>query len=1046
MSFIVGHFSLQAQALKVTGTVTDAKTKEVLPGVSIALQGSNKGAISDVDGKFSIEVPDANASLVFSFVSYVSETISVNGRNQIDVALVPDIKKLDEVVVVAYGAMKKGDLTTAQTSVTAKDMDKTVNTTIEQALQGRTAGVYITQNSGQPGGSVSVNIRGINTINGTNEPLYVIDGVQIAGSSVSYGAQSSSNPLSGLNPGDIADIQVLQGPSATALYGSRATNGVLLITTKRGKAGESKISYNYSYSLQTPPKRMNIMNLQQYATMVKEFHDIAGGTTPNEFLDPSQLGAGTDWQKELFKNAGMYKHQISVSGGKDKYTYYLSGEYMNQDGVAAGSGFDRYGFRINVDNKPKEWLSLGVNISFDQTKEVLTSSQENLIANALQITPQIPVKNLDGSWGGGDDTNGANQYTLVNPIAISSLTTNNNTRRQLLAGVNMDLTILKGLHFRSSFNTNLGYGSSLYFVPAYKIGWAVNNPSSLTNGQTQNTYWNWNQLLDYTKQLGKHNIDVMISHESQQSTYNNVSTGRTNFLTSDILNINAGDPTTASNSGNQGTWAMESYLGRLNYNYGERYIISGSVRRDGSSSFGADNRWGVFPAVSAAWRISKEPFYHINFINELKLRLETGTTGNTNLNGGGIYSSMNSWSTPWGAGFIPNRYSNPALKWEQTQTNNIGINISMLQNRIQIEADYYRKSTSNLIMINPETYYMGSSGVGSIQAPTVNIGALDNNGWAITLVTTNVSTKNFNWQSNFNISGFKTKVTKLYSDAATVTRTFSNFYNSASTGNWQQQSSVGKAPWLFMGYVQKGLFQSVDEINNSAVPTNSSGDRLTTDENNVWVGDVKFKDMNGDGKIDVNDQTTIGNPWPLFFGGFTNTFSYKDIELSILLTFDYGNDVYNYLAQVNTNPMMINQSRNLMVHAMDYARLTTNTDGAVVLANPGTDVPRITYDANGNYNKFTSKWVEDGSYVKVKNITLSYNIPATLLSRQKVVKEARIMFSVQNIATITGYSGYDPEVGAYMGKDVQSSNQPIGLDYGRYPLTPVYTFNLLLNF
>ena len=340
-------------------------------------------------------------------------------------------------------------------------MEKTLNTTIEQAIQGRAAGVYITQNSGQPGGGISVNIRGVSSINGSTEPLYVVDGVQIPGQSVSFGAQSSANPLAGLNPADIEDIQVLQGPSATAIYGSRATNGVLLITTKRGKSGDAKISYGFQYSVQTPPRHLDVMNLQQYAQMVKEFHLLAGGQTPGEFLDPSLLGKGTDWQHELFKTTPMMKHQLSMSGGNDKTTYYLSGEYLDQKGVAIGSGFKRYGFRLNIDNKPREWATVGANLSFNQTDENLTTSQENVISDALQLTPQVPVKNLDGSWGGGDITNGAGIYAPVNPIAIANLKTNNFLRRQFLGGLNIGIKIMKDLTFRTSFNTNIGYSIQL---------------------------------------------------------------------------------------------------------------------------------------------------------------------------------------------------------------------------------------------------------------------------------------------------------------------------------------------------------------------------------------------------------------------------------------------------------------------------------------------------------------------------------------------------------------------------------------------------------
>ena len=1043
MSFIVGHFQLQAQALQVSGTVTDASTKEVLPGVSIALQGATSGTITNADGKYTIEVPDANSVLIFSYISYLTENVPVNGKATLDIALMPDIKKLEEVVVIGYGTAKRGNLTTAQTSVTSKDMERTVNTTLEQAIQGRTAGVYITQNTGQPGGGISVNIRGINSINGTNEPLYVIDGVQVAGQSISSGTTSSSNPLAGLNPSDIEDIQILQGPSATAMYGSRATNGVLLITTKRGKAGEAKVNYSYQFGFQEPPKPLKLMNLRQYAVMVDS---VQGASAPIAFKDPSLLGEGTDWQKELFKESAMYKHQLSVSGGNEKTTYYLSGEYMKQNGIAAGSGFDRYGVRLNLNSKPLKWLEIGTNFSFNQTKEKLTSSDQSLIINALTLNPEIAVKNLDGTWGGGETTNFSEQYAPINPVAISNLVTNTNDRKQFLGGLNMNITLLKGLVFRTAFNTNLSYNNSLFFTPAYSFGWAVNKNATLTDGSGFNTYWGWNQLLEYSKQIGKHSFDVLVSHESQVSTWKTTTATRAGYLVSNILDLNAGDVSQASNSGGSGDWAMESYFGRVNYNYAERYIVEGSVRKDGSSNFGPDNRWGVFPAVSLAWRLTKEPWFpQQNVVNEIKIRVETGTTGNQG--SGGLYSNMNTTASQWGTGFLPSNYSNPGLKWERTMTNNIGANINLFNNRIQLEVDYYKKKTDNLIMSNPLPFYLGTNGTGSVGAPVVNVGALENKGWGITLITRNIETKNFKWESNFNISGFKTKITKFYSDAAFVDR------SSWWMNSWTQRSSVGQAPWLFRGYTQEGIFQSVDQINNSAVPVDNNGNKYPTNVSNIWVGDIKFKDISGpagvpDGKIDTYDQTNIGNPWPKFFGGFTNTFSYKGFELSILLTFDYGNDIYNYAAWQNSNPHNVYLGRNMFADAINYAKLTT-VDGATVLANPGTNLPRLSIsngDLNGNWNRFTNRWVEDGSYIKVKNISLAYTLPSSLVSKQKIVKDAKIIVSAQNIATLTGYKGYDPEVGAYVGQNASAGNQAIGVDYGRYPLTPIYTVNLILNF
>ncbi|SDE03752.1 TonB-linked outer membrane protein, SusC/RagA family [Dyadobacter soli] len=1021
----------------VKGKVTDEKG-DGLPGVSVVVKGTSRGTTTNSAGQYELELGQGENTLIFSFVGYLSQEIPVGARSELNVALKIDTKALDEVVVVGYGEMKRADLTTAQTSVSAKDIARTTNTTLEQAIQGRAAGVYITQNSGQPGGGISVNIRGINSISGSNEPLYVVDGVQIQGQSVSFGAQSSSNPLAGLNPADIESVEVLQGPSATAIYGSRATNGVLLITTKRGKSGDSKIAYGYQFSLQTPPKPLKVMDLGQYAQMVGEYHKLAGGETPEEFLDPSLLGKGTDWQKELFKNAPMHKHQLSLSGGNDRTTYYLSGEYLRQDGVALGSGFNRYAFRLNLDNKPREWASIGANLSFNQTNDNLTTSQENVISNALQLTPQVPVRNIDGSWGGGDENNGANIFAPVNPIAIANLTTNKLVRRQLLGGLNIGVRIAKGLQFRTSFNTNLGFSNSSYYIPTYKIGWAQNVTASYTNGSGVNTYWNWNQLLEYNKQFGKHNINVMLSHESQESGWKNLGGGRTGFLTNDILDLAAGDALTASNSGGSGEWAMESYLGRLNYNFADRYIIMGTIRRDGSANFGADNKWGVFPSVSAAWRVSQEPFFDVPAISELKLRFETGVTGNQG--SGGIYSPMGTGTTPTTTGFLPTKYANDGLKWEETKTNNFGINLALFQNRIQFEFDYYIKNTDNLLMEKPLPWYMGTNGVGAVGSPTVNIGALQNKGWGFTINTVNVNRGGFKWESNLNISSFKTKIKSFYSDAAFVDRT------SWWLADWTQRSEVGKAPWLFRGYIEEGLFQSVEEIEASALPVDNNGVKLPINENNIWVGDVKFKDVNGDGIINEKDQTVIGNPWPKMFAGFTNTFSYKGFDLSILLTSTYGNDVYNFLGKLNTNASNINLSRNLLVHAMDYAKPVKKDDGTTGLANPGTDVARISNGPNGNFARHTDKWVEDGSFIRLKNISLTYNLPVSLVSRQKIIRGARVSVGAQNVATITGYSGFDPEVGAYVSRDASAANQAVGLDYGRYPLTPVYTFSLGLDF
>ncbi|MGZ8561896.1 MAG: SusC/RagA family TonB-linked outer membrane protein, partial [Flavisolibacter sp.] len=545
---------LFAQEKRITGTVRDESGAPLI-GASVTVKNTTHTVITSDNGQFTITVPANATTLVISYIGMTQQEIDIRNRTSVEVSMAASANALTDVVVVGYGRARRANLTTAQTSVSSKDIEKTVNTTIEQAIQGRAAGVYVTQNSGQPGGAISVNIRGVSSLNRT-QPLYVIDGVQIqASEDVSFGSSSSSNPLAGLNPSDIQDIQILQGPSATAIYGSRGTNGVILVTTKRGRAGDFKINYAYQYNLQTPPKRLEVMNLRQYAQMVKEYHAIAGGTTPDYFLDPSLLGEGTDWQNELFNNAAMKKHQLSLSGGSNNTTYYLSGEYLQQEGVAAGSGFDRYGFRLNLDNKPREWINIGVNLSFNQTNENLTATnygdaQSPLIGNALRLTPQIPVKNLNGTWGGSDPVNGANQYAPVNPIALASLITNTNMKRQFLGGMNLSFNLFKGLVFRTSLNGNIGNGGNTYYTPTYELDqWHYNTLATLSSGTYSSWYWNWNQLLEYNKQFGKHNITLMATHEAQESEWKALTAGRTGFLTNDIFDVNAGNPISATNGG-----------------------------------------------------------------------------------------------------------------------------------------------------------------------------------------------------------------------------------------------------------------------------------------------------------------------------------------------------------------------------------------------------------------------------------------------------------------------------------------------------------------
>jgi len=1020
----------------VSGKVT-SPDGQGLPGVSIIIKGTTNGVASDVEGNYTIEAANTDV-LVVSYIGFLTQEITVGTRTQLNISLQEDAKVLNEVVVTGYGELRRVDVPGAQTTISSKSIEKTVNTTVEQAIQGRAPGVYVTQNTGAPGGGISVNIRGVNSISGSNEPLYVIDGVQMLGSI----SPSGANPLSTLNPSDIESMEILQGPSATAIYGSRATNGVVLITTKRGKSGEVRIDYSYLYSLQTSPKPLEVMSMQQYAQMENEYKAIAGGTVREEFLDPSLLGEGTNWQDELFNSAGMQKHQLSLSGGSEKTTYYLSGEYLDQEGIAVGSGFDRASVRLNIDNKVRKWLDLGANFNFSQTNEQISTTQNDIITRAIQLAPHIPVRNLNGTYGGGTvtATNTSEQFTPPNPIGLAEITTNDLTRRQFLGGLNLAFHILPGLDFRTAFNTNIGYSNSLYFLPTYQFGYQKNETAILNNTASTSTYWNWNQMVQYTKQFGKHNINVMATHESQESTWRSIFAQRQGFTTNDVLDLNAGDILQSSTAGGNNNWGMESYLGRINYNFGDRYIIQAAFRADGSANFGSGNKWGYFPSISAAWRVTEEPFFNVPLFSDLRLRFETGLTGNQG-SAGPIYGSLTSGPSEWGTSFRPSSYPNPNFQWEETNTNNFGINVGMFENRVQLEADYYIKNTNNLILPSSLPWYMGTNGNGSIAPPTINAGSLQNKGWSLSLNTINIDNGNLKWESNFNISHFKTTIKDLNNPTGIMDRV--NWW----MNNWTQRSIIGESPWLFYGYVEEGIFQSVEELENSALPADNNGVEYDIAENSIWVGDVKYKDINGDGIITGEDQTFIGNPWPKYFAGFTNSVSYKGFDLSVMITSTIGNDVYNYLRNENSNPNNINLGRNMFVGAFDYAKLTTDAEGNTILANPGTNVARISSSSrNNNFGRHTDKYVEDGSFVRLKNVTLSYNLPATLMARQKFIKGARFGVSAQNIWTITGYSGYDPEVGSYVGANASANNASIGVDYGRYPLTPVYSFNIGIDF
>ena len=1055
--------NIVAQTKTVTGLVTDNKGESIV-GANIKIKDGSIGVSSDVDGKFSIQLPEGKNELEVSYIGYLKQLVTVK-KPFIKIILEENSQMLDELVITGYGSLKKSNITSAQVTISSKDIEKTLNTTLDQALQGRVAGVSVTSNSGQPGGGVSVTVRGLTTINGTGQPLYVIDGVQISGES----QRNSVNPIANINPSDIESLEVLQGPSATAMYGSRASNGVILISTKRGKSGRDKIDYEYSYSIQETPTLLPTINFREYAILNNQLRDEMGWPRDANYINPSVLGEGSNWQRELFGNAPMSKHQFSMSGGNDKTKYFTSMEYLNQDGVAYGSGFERFSTRLNFDYSPKKWLTINSNVNLSQTTDKLTVTNDGIINMALSQSPATPVRNVDGTWGSPPDAEAA-RYADPNPIALATLIDNTLKRYTATAAITAVVHLpIKGFQMVTHFNTSYNVAKNSRFEPSYQMGFVSNPIAKSEKNNSDGQSWYWSQQLQYNNTFAKkHNLSAVFVHESMAGWYAGLSGSRENFVSNAISELSAGDLKTSISNSYLGQWAMESYLGRINYSLLNRYILQTTLRADGSPNFAPKNRWGYFPSGSVAWRVSEEPFIQ-NFkkqikLEEFKLRFEAGLTGNQG-EAGGYFVTLAAVPSPWGTGFRPTNYANSDYKWEETMTYNVGLNLSLLKNRIQFEFDYFYKETKNMLMSLQLPEFLGTStlSVGYITPPTVNLGAMLNSGFGITLTTVNVDNGKFRWTTNFNISKVENKLTKLYSDNSFVDRTFwqAEYFNS--------RSSVGSSLWQFYGYIADGIYENDLELkadyNRRKYPElnslgNEDGSKLNSalpadtdpNKNSSWVGDIKFRDLDNNGVIDERDRTNIGTPWPDFTYGFTNSFSYRNFDFSILLVGSQGNEVVNYVKFLNSQPARIADGMGMLRQAFDRARLTTWIDDGGIshtqVINTGTTIPRINpTDAHGNRSRITNWNVEDASFLRIKSIQLNYNIPSSLLQKTKFVETFRVGVSVQNAFTFTKYTGYDPEIGYTISGNTQAvRNAPIGLDFGRYPQTRIYSCNILVGF
>ncbi|ADB40032.1 SusC/RagA family TonB-linked outer membrane protein [Spirosoma linguale] len=935
----------------ISGKVT-GDNGEVLPGVSIQLKGTNRGTTTDATGSFRLTVPDeGSAVLVFSFIGYVSQEITVGNQSIINVTLASDNKALAEVVVVGYGTQKKADLTGAVSAISASDFDNTINTNVGQALQGRAAGVQVTQNTGKPGDNAIIRVRGVGTT-GNSNALYVIDGVITDGG------------IANINPDDIESMTVLKDAASSAIYGARAANGVVLITTKRGKTGVGRVSFTMYYGTQKAWRLPRMANAREFATLQNEARQNAG-LTPY-WNNPDSLGVGNDKIGEIFQTAPIQNYHVSVSGGSEKSQYAVSLGYFNQVGIGIGVGYDRYSLNVTSDHQVLKKLKFGNSLSLTRGKQ--TSGQWNeTFVNAIRFSPTIPKYMPDGNYGYGSRP--GEQIGYLSSLGSAYLFQNDLTRYRLLGNIYGEYQFTPELKLRATIGADFILENGINFVPTYAFGGRTNVVNTLDRSNVISTTWLNENLLSYDKAFGKHSISALAGITQQANRYDNFSAHRESFPNNDIRVLDAGALNDRAR-GSASEWSIRSFLSRVNYNYDERYLVSANLRVDGSSRFGTGNRYGVFPSFAAGWRISGEKFMeNIRAINDLKLRASWGQLGNqeiglysftTGLNLGQNYV-LGSGQTV-APGVAPTALGNPNIKWETTTMQDVGIDLALLNNRVSVTADYFIKDTRDMLVQVP---IPGTTGVTT--APYQNVGAVRNSGFELA-ITYRKASGDFKYDISANMGTIKNRVTAL-AGLPIISGVF-------KTAEGQPISSI-------FGYVQEGVFQNQSEIDAHATQLNAK------------PGDIKWKDSNGDGIINDLDRDYIGNTIPRLSYGFTGNANYKGFDLSVFIQGIQGRDLY--------------------LDGTGGRRLMDNFDNTTAeylsrWTGPGTSnrVPRLVWGDPSNNRRTSSFWVYDASYLRIRNVQLGYTLPKGTLGLGRL----RIYASCQNLLTITSYPWFDPEVGA----------------------------------
>ena len=973
-----------AQQITVQGVVKD-QTGETVIGASVMEKGTTNGTITGIDGDFSLNM-SPNGTLVVSFVGYKTQEVQVKGQKQLQVVLSEDAEMLDEVVVIGYGTMKKSDLTGAVSSIGNKDIKDSPVSNLGQAIQGKISGVQIVD-AGKPGDNVSIKIRGLGSINNC-DPLVVIDGVP------------TDLGLSSLNMADVERLDVLKDASATAIYGSRGANGVVMITTKRGTEGKGKLAVSANYSFQNATNVPSLLNAAQYAELSNDMM-VNSGRNPNpEWANPSELGAGTDWMDELLRTGVMQNYTVSYSGGNEKSHYYVSGGFLDQSGIVKSVNYRRFTFQSNSDAQVLKWLKFSNNITF--SADTKKSGSYN-IGDALKALPIYPVKNEDGSWS-GPDGNSEWYGSTRNPIGPTELNKSQTDGYNFLANLTAELTFTKWLKFKSTF----GYDAKFWFIDNFtpKYNWKPTPTEETSRYKSDNksfTYlWDNYFLFDHTF-AEKHRVGLMAGMSAKWNTNDYLNAQKNVFMFDNVHEMDNGEEMYAI-GGNETEWALLSYMARVNYSYEDRYLLTATIRRDGSSRFGKKHRWGTFPSVSVAWRASQEKWFPKNdYINDLKVRAGYGVTGSQASVGN--YSYLASYNTsvyPFGissgnqTALVSSTLANPYIHWEEVAQTNIGFDASLFNSRVMFSFDAYLKETRDMLV---KASIPITSGFEDTTTTYTNAGKVRNQGIEMSLHTINL-TGELGWETNLTATYNKNKIKDLNSDVPYYINQINNSYVTMLAKDYPIN--------VFYGYVTDGIFQNQSEVNTHAVQPGAE------------PGDIRFRDLNNDGVINDSDRTVIGNPNPSWLFSMNNSLSYKGFELSVFLQGIAGNKIYNANNIDNTGMA---------------AAYNQTTDVLKRWQGEGTSnsMPRAVFGDPNQNTRVSDRFVENGSYLRLKNITLSYTFPKQWLQKAQI-ENARLSLSCENVATITGYSGFDPEVGIN------------GIDQNRYPISRTFSLGLNFNF